>query len=264
MPNEFKNKNEMQDSEDAPVFIDNPKRPAMDERSIRPKRIKGATLRMPDSDEPEVTMMSAAGQGLNLMPPVPDDIDLSDQEEEGASLMETFQGMGDQEGPGPEVTEGDEGYVRLRLRVEGDTISVAGVTAVDGPLVIPENIHSGLVYEATYNQKRIGLGTIPDPGEFRSFPHPTPVPGQEGHHITELPSYEFAVRVPKTDFSRQKLSKINVAVYRIKGDPPSKSVGPEQLSSQFSQELREVVQLKGIRIDDLDADVQEELRQVLE
>jgi hypothetical protein len=76
-----------------------------------------------------------------------------------------------------------EGYVRLRVLVENGELSVAG-------------------------------GRISDAGQWRSFPDPLGRPGLEGHHITEVLSYEIAVRVPAQELTMSALPKARITLYR--------------------------------------------------
>jgi hypothetical protein len=107
-----------------------------------------------------------------------------------------------------------EGYVRLRVLVENGELSVAGAKFVEGPLAPMETLHPGLAYEVMLGARRIAGGGIPDAGQWRSFPDPLGRPGLEGHHITEVLSYEIAVRVPAQELTMSALPKARITLYR--------------------------------------------------
>jgi len=255
MSEEYKRKSVMQEGEDAPVIEDRKKR-RMDEAKIRPRRIEGKTAYMAEEPEAEEAMAYDAGE-MDLMPPVPDEAELA---------YEPVGPLPPMQEKAPEAVEEEaevERYVRLRLGVRGDQISVLGARTVEGPLVRPEKLHAGLAYEVARDQKQLTLGSIPDVGERRSFPDPDQPEGTKGHHIAELPSYEFQVRIPQQEFSEWALPRLRVSVYRIKGEVPERPTTYEALADQYSEELRPVAELKGIRLQDLADDLQEEVRSAL-
>jgi hypothetical protein len=104
--------------------------------------------------------------------------------------------------------------VRLRVLVENGELSVAGAKFVEGPLAPMETLHPGLAYEVMLGARRIAGGGIPDAGQWRSFPDPLGRPGLEGHHITEVLSYEIAVRVPAQELTMSALPKARITLYR--------------------------------------------------
>lgn len=156
-----------------------------------------------------------------------------------------------------------EQYLALRLRVENGEVSVVGIRAVDGPLTAPERLHGGLAYEVTRDQKRIETGSIPDSGVRRGFPNPEGGAEMAGHALFESRSFEFTARVRRHELSRAALPKTRVTIYRIKGEAPSMPLGPELLSVQFKQEVRQVAQLDGINPGKLPEALQKELAQAL-
>lgn len=156
-----------------------------------------------------------------------------------------------------------EGYVRLRLEARDGEIRVVGVKHVDGALTQPQKVRSGLVYEVVRRGKRVAMGQIPDSGQKRSFPHPDPVPGQEGHAISELPEVRFTARIPASEFSASKVPQLDVSLLRVKEAVRKDIIGTEPLRKQFPQELRSVATLQRIREADLPRSVARELRAVL-
>lgn len=150
---------------------------------------------------------------------------------------------------------GEEGYVRLRLRVtESGRLQVVGAKAVEGPLVDPK-LQGAMAYEVTLAGQRLAAGGIPDVGDRRSFPDPDAAhPEMEGHHVTPVPAYEVNVRVPKAEVTPAQLPDLEIALFRIKDDLPDGAAARSAargLGQEFERELREVGRLKGIKPDSL-------------
>lgn len=251
MSNQSANPDRIQQDDKAPPVVENPRLLRMEQRKIGPRRIKGATLLMDDA--PKLKKV-----GPKRMPPVP--------KTSGRTVARKAKTVTDQQERKLERREEPklrERYVRLRLRVEGGEISVVGARSVEGPLIAAEKLHSGLVYEAALGKKRIGIGSIPDVGVTRSFPLPEGSPGPEGHFITELPSYEFDVRLPQKEISPRALPRLRIVVYRAKGTTPIQRIHPEPLHVQFGERLREVAQLRGIYLDNLSVNMRKKLQQAL-
>jgi hypothetical protein len=148
-----------------------------------------------------------------------------------------------------------EGYVRLRLRVtDAGRMQVIGAKAVDGPLVDPK-LQGAMAYEVTLEGRRLAAGGIPDVAEWRSFPDPNAMlPETEGHHVTEVPTYEVNVRVPKAEVSAADLPQLEIALFRVKEELPDAApalAGDRPMSERFERELRVVGRLKGIKPDKL-------------
>ena len=156
-----------------------------------------------------------------------------------------------------------EGYVRLRVLVQDGELSVTGAKFVEGPLAPMETLHPGLAYEVTLGTRRVAAGAIVDAGVQRSFPDPLGRPGLEGHHITEMPSYEIAVRVPAQELSISALPKARITLYRWRGTAPMVLVAGRPLKAQLKGRLETVATLNGIRIGRLPRQAQAALRGVL-
>jgi hypothetical protein len=242
----------MSDDPDAPAVVENEKQPQMSDRPRPPRRISGKVVLMPE--EP-----TATGRGSKRMEPVP-----KRGAKKGAAAR--------RRGPLPEQLEqspsrgeaaDEQGYVRIRVRLENGELSVQDLRHVEGPLVANEELHGELAYEVTIGGRRISSGAIPDVPTLRSFPHPEPAPGQEGHHFTPATSFEFLVRVPKEALSERALPRLRIAVYRIKEGPVPRTEGPEPLAERFPKELREIGRIRGIRIEDLPKSAQTQARRAL-
>jgi len=242
----------MSSDPDAPAIVEDDGQPMMSDQPVPPRRISGKVLRMPE--EP-----GAPKSGGKRMDPVP-------KRGDSKSPARRRSPLPDQE-PAAQSRRRDQaeapGYVRVRVRAHGGELSVQDIRHVDGPLLAHDELHGDLAYEAALGGKRVSSGAIPDAGTRRSFPSPDPAPGQEGHHFTPTPSYEFVVRLPKEVASEQTLRRVNIAVYRIKEGPVPRTEGPELLAERFPAQLREVGRIDGIRIDDLPKSAQAAARRAL-
>jgi hypothetical protein len=156
-----------------------------------------------------------------------------------------------------------EGYVRLRLRVSGDRVAVAGAAAVEGPLVSESKLDGDLAYEVLLGDKRVAVGSVPDAGVRRSFPAPRGQGEMQGHFVTEVPTFDVAVRIPASEVSLAALPKLDIALYRVKEELPTAPLEGRPLAEQFGRQLREVARLRGIRPDRLSEPIQVELRRAL-
>lgn len=261
MTEKLRFKNEMQKNAKASLIVENAKLPEMGDDSTKGKTFPKGSRLMEDAVKTEkATIIGGDVKNGKFMKPVPKELAVK---KTGSKNIASPKEMDVQEELPKASSKGkDEGYVRLRLRVQGDKISVVGARTVEGPLLTPEKIHSGLIYETSYDRKRIGFGWIADAAESRSFPPKDPAPGQEGHHVTELSSFEFNARITKEEFAKANLSDVEISVYRVKEEPPNESFSSDKLGEQFSRELREVAYLKGINLNKLNDDDKKELQKL--
>ena len=158
-----------------------------------------------------------------------------------------------------------DGYVRIRLRVAGDRVTVVGAKAVEGPLVERPDIRGSMAYDVTLGSKRVAAGSILDVGERRSFPNESPrAPAeQRGHFITEVPTYEVNVRVPASEVKMRSLPRLNIRLYRVKEDVDVRLAKPGPLGAHFTRELREVGRVSGIKPATLAAPHRAQLKKAL-
>ena len=157
-----------------------------------------------------------------------------------------------------------DGYVHLRVRVsESGRLAVIGAQAVEGPLV-SSKLQGALAYEVALGGTPIASGSIPDAGEKRSFPAPdAEIPEMRGHHVTQVPTYDVSVRVPKAEVPVAELPKLEIALYRIKEELPEEApamAAAAPIGEQFERELRPVGRLKGIRPEKLAKPVADEVK----
>ncbi|HVE50606.1 MAG TPA: hypothetical protein VNG69_13445 [Casimicrobiaceae bacterium] len=242
-----------------PPVVEDAKLPRMGEGELAPLRIGGRIALM--ADEP------ARDTGTrNRMAPF----------RRAKSTVETRMpksGYPEQEPPKPPrrtkpagraTKRTSEGYVRLRVLVQNGELSVVGAKFVEGPLAPVETLPPGLVYEVTLGSRRVAAGAIPDAGVWRSFPDPFGRAGLEGHHITEVSSYEIAVRVPAQELSISALPKTRITLLRWRGTSPAAPAAGRSLKAQLKGRVNTVASLNGIRPSQLSKKAQAELRKALE
>jgi len=248
MPNELTQT--MKTGRNVPPVVENAKLPKMTDRAPRPRQIGGKTLVMPAEPKPDTARTgrmpafdakAVSGRTARPVKQRPD--------------MEARKAVTE--------TPKKDGYVRLQLRVAGGDVSVVGATAVPGPLVDRPKLHGDLAYEVTLGSKRVAVGSAPDVGVRRSFPNPDGPPEQQGHFISEAPSYEIPVRMPASEVSLAALPRVQIKLYRIKEDLPPAEIQPGPIGPQFERELREVATVKGLKLDTLSAPIQAQLKKAL-
>jgi hypothetical protein len=234
---------------DAEPVVDDPKKPEMTDKAPQPRRIARKVLLMPDKP-------SAPKGSRNRMDPLPEKRPRAARRRPPLPEQEEVRTRG-------RTRAGDEGYVRLHMRVEPDGLSVQNITRVDGPLIANEELHGDLGYEVAVAGQRVASGALPDVGLRRSFPPQEPAAGQAGHFFTPAPSYEFIARVPRDKISLDALPEVEVALHGIKEGPVPRTEGPEPLAAVHPRQLREVTRLRGIRLEDLPRSVQASARRAL-
>jgi hypothetical protein len=245
-----------------PPVVEDAKLPRMGEGDVKPRRIGRGMRFMTDDSKPDVGKrnrmkpMPRGGKrsGRALQAPFP--------EQEGPSTSRRSGAPDVSDGP-DDVADDSKGYLRLRILVSDGELSLSGITFVEGPLLETEELHPGLAYEVTLGSRRIAIGEIPDAGVWRSYPDPEGRPAMQGHHITELVSYEIAVRVRVEALTASSLSRLLVTLYRWQAPVPSARVGPTPLKAQFKGRLREIGSLKGVRLERLPRATQTAVRRVL-
>jgi hypothetical protein len=129
---------------------------------------------------------------------------------------------------------------------EDGATSVVDNHLVESALVQPSTIHGNFVYEVTEGEKRLHVESIPDLGVFRSFVNLDGPLEERQHHIYELKTYDFDVRIPVRELVAAALPKVTVTLYRVKEARPTMPVGIQPLHAQYQRELREVAKLEGV------------------
>ncbi len=212
----------------ATPIVDNPKLKPMSGSQAVLKRIGGKVQRM---DDPAP---ASAGTGP-LMQALPSRLPASGAPPKSDQIA------------APESAPGSEPMsVRLRLRITRGQVSVIAVHAVPGVLPAPERLDYGLAYEIRNGARRVALGSVPDVGMRRSYPDPQGRAGMQGHHLQELETIEVNLRLPQREFSAASLPKLQVQLFRMKGQPPAGAITAAPLAEQFKDHLRPVAELRGI------------------
>ena len=139
-----------------------------------------------------------------------------------------------------------EQYVRLRIRVRGEQLTVVDSHLVDGPLGQGTGFPGANAYEITLGERLLHAGALPDLGIQRSFVAPNAPKGQRTHHITERDVFEFTARVPAHEITRDTIGQIVVRLYRVKGEARRDYLTPQRLDAQFAREMRVVSELHGL------------------
>jgi hypothetical protein len=142
--------------------------------------------------------------------------------------------------------EQPEQYVRLRIRVRGERLSVVDSHLVDGPLSQATAFPGTNAYEVTLDDRLLHAGALPDLGAQRSFVAPDAPEDQRAHHITEREVFEFSARVPAGEVTPETLGDITVRLHRVKGEPRADQLTGEPLDVQFKREMRLVAERRGL------------------
>jgi hypothetical protein len=162
----------------------------------------------------------------------------------------------------PSLAESPLSYVRLRLHFEGGRLSIVGVREVPGPLVVPDYVGTGLSYEVLAEGRRIGLGSLPDANSRRAFTNIDQKEAALGHNPTELDSYDFDVRVPRSELSPERLPQTQIHLHQIAA-APSAPLGPEPLRAQLPEVVKTVASLSSIDLGQVEPSARAELARIL-
>ena len=154
-----------------------------------------------------------------------------------------------------EVSVG-ESYVRLRVRVNGDNLQVLSANQVDGPLITPSTIVGSHAYEVTLDGKAISAEGLADLGEQRAFP----IPGTEAHFITQRQSFEFNVRIPKSQVPDLALSRVAVTLYQFPDGSPRLLQG--RIAATPGLQAKAVAQLPALKLETLQPELNQQLLRI--
>jgi hypothetical protein len=164
---------------------------------------------------------------------------------------------------GPVETQPEgQGYVRLHVRYENGALTILDAKEVDGPLIVPDTLGSGFAYEVTVDNRRIGLGNLPDANMQRSFTNIDRPEAALGHGITPLKTFDFSVRIARQEVQPAALPNIRIALHNLT-EAPSGPLGPSPLRAQLGNVAGEVASLQGIDVERLTQPAQTVLRRIL-
>jgi hypothetical protein len=151
----------------------------------------------------------------------------------------------------------DEQYIRMRVRVRGDRLSVIDSHLVDGPLGQTQGFSGANAYEVTVDDRLLHAGSLPDLGVQRSFVNPAGPPEQQGHHFADRPTYEFMARVQAHEVTPETIGRIAVRLHRIKDEARTDRLGSAPLAHQFARQIRQVAELVGLPVSVLPEAIEE-------
>lgn len=121
--------------------------------------------------------------------------------------------------------------LRLRLRVEGESIAILDTDIVDAPGSLPEELRGTHFLEVRVGNRILAALALRDPGVAVGIPDRSDGEGMRGHRFIELEHYELAVRVPLgplesliserlqgSDASRQAAPRLEVAIFEARAN----------------------------------------------
>jgi hypothetical protein len=139
-----------------------------------------------------------------------------------------------------------EQYIRLRVRVRGDQLSVLDSHLVDGPLGQTAGFSGANAYEVSLGDRLLHAGSLPDLGIQRSFVNPNGPADQRGHHFADRSTYEFMARVPAHEVTPETIDRIAIRLHRVKEEARTDRLGAAPLADQFTRQVRPVAELVGL------------------
>jgi hypothetical protein len=160
------------------------------------------------------------------------------------------------------LAESPLSYVRLRLHFEGGHLSIVGAREVPGPLSVPDYIGTGLAYEVVAEGRRIGLGSLPDANSRRAFTNIDQKEAALGHNPTEVDSYDFDVRVSRSELSPERIPQTQIHLHQIAA-APSVPLGPEPLRAQLPDVVNTIASLSTIDLAHMEPTARADLARIL-
>ena len=139
-----------------------------------------------------------------------------------------------------------EQYVRLRIRVRGDRLSVVDSHLVDGPLGQSATFHGEHAYDVTYQDRLLHAGMVRDVGMQRSFPSQDGPEEMRGHHLAPREVYEFSARVPASEVTADTIGGIRVRLHRVEEPASTDRLRSAPLEAQFEGQVSPVAELVGL------------------
>jgi hypothetical protein len=222
--------------------IRNPGLPMMAASPQAPTHTKGEQM-------PKEPVVKAPGEGQTMSPFDPKAPAKPGKPSEGSQEMKGH----------PDLTgtqTSGQSYLRLRMRVAGDRLSVIDVQQVPGPLVQTGSVAGEYAYEVQLDGKPLTAEGILDVGVSRSYPRP----GTNEHYITPRSTFEFNVRLPRAEVPDASVPRLSIAVYHFADASPKMIQG--RISAQPGLHAQPVAQLQGIRIESLDPELREKFQKV--
>lgn len=154
--------------------------------------------------------------------------------------------------------------LRLRLRVEGESIAVLDADVVDAPGMLPEELRGTHFLEVRLGDRILAAQVLRDPGIAVGIPDRSDRKAMRGHRFIELDHYELAVRIPLgplesliaerlqgSDASRRTGPRLEMAIFKSRA---SVSLDPRRagsLQAQRRDQLDRVARSESLPIDRL-------------
>jgi hypothetical protein len=85
----------------------------------------------------------------------------------------------------------------------------------------------------------------------------------ERHHLSEVESPEFTVRIPADELSEGQLAELSVDLFRWRGKGPGDHIAVAELSKQPKVAVTRIARLDGLQEADVPAPVRRQLRDAL-
>jgi len=162
--------------------------------------------------------------------------------------------------------EHGEGYVRLVVVVEEGDMRVIDGSVVEGPLV-EENLTGQMAYQAIVRGRRIGAEAFSDLAVEHAYAPPDDESG--GHSVGEIASYQFVVRIPRSEITLEDLPDLEIELVRPTSDlssqvsPRSRETFHEAAATAGIESPSVVALVEGINLDELPERASESLRRGL-
>jgi len=109
--------------------------------------------------------------------------------------------------------------LRLRLRVEGESISILDADIVDAPGTLPEEVRGTHFLEVRLGDRILAAQALRDPGIAVGIPDRSDHKAMRGHRFIELDHYEVVVRVPLGSLE-------SIVAERLQGTPAQRRYAP--------------------------------------
>jgi hypothetical protein len=169
-------------------------------------------------------------------------------------------GLPPQQGRSASAAQTSNSYVRLTVHVEKGVLSITDSREVAGPLAETTTLATGLAHEVRIGDRRVALGSTPDAHMSRSFNNIGAGPRE--HHLQNLESFDFVVRMPASALVGVDPKTVAINVVHVDSVADHAAlVGPQHLNNQANLQVRPVSTLQGIEPTKLPPTVQRLLRQ---
>ena len=105
----------------------------------------------------------------------------------------------------------DDRYVRMVVRFDRGQLRIIEARQLNGPLVVPHVIASGLAHEVRLGDRRIAVGSMPDANIRRSMSTPAIGP----HNTYEVDTFDFEVRIAASELRGRDLTELAIDLVQV-------------------------------------------------